>query len=373
MNSVKKLIKFLSVMLMLMPFAALDAAKPFEIEELEFKGTRVMDIIRVLSEDARNNIIATPEAGEKKVTIFLKKVTLEQAIRAICRISDLWYRRDESGAFRLMTKEQYSKDLVVGQDDAIRVFQLRNPNVIAIASAIEDLYGDRVEVSYGRNVTGAGGNVGQGNNRFGGRGNAGNNSRRNNSRNRNRNGSGRSGSGTLSRQQTLPEDLTVEQLAALSAGGSQVEAGQLASVSGMSKLIYVTVNTEHNLLIVKTSDPTILKSIASLVEQLDRPQTQVMLEMKIVDIKVGEDFNSLFNFELTDTKLSGDSVNPIILGGAAALSGAAAWFTSSSVRTSRPISSCWNKTTASTSFPTRCWWRPIIGRRRCSSARNGSW
>ena len=118
--------------------------------ELEFKDSKVSDIIRVLAEDAKVNIVATPEAGKKDVTIFLKKVTLEDAIKASCRISDLWYRYDDSGqgTFRLMTKEEYSKDLILGQDDNIKVFQLRNPNVIAIAMAIQNLYAPRVRVSF---------------------------------------------------------------------------------------------------------------------------------------------------------------------------------------------------------------------------------
>lgn len=141
-----------------------------EIAELEFKKTRLMDIIRVLSEDSVKNIIATPEAAEKEVSIFLKQVTLEQAIKAICRISDLWYRYDKEGkgTFRIMTKEEYSKDLVVGQDDDIRVFTLRNPNVIAIASAIEDLYGSRVEVSYGSGIANSSQQGNNNNNRSGG-------------------------------------------------------------------------------------------------------------------------------------------------------------------------------------------------------------
>lgn len=337
------------MMPLLMLLAAPAGAKPFEIQELEFKKSRVTDIIRVLSEDAQVNIIATPEAGEKEVTVFLKKVTLEEAIKAICRISGLWYRRDEgvNGTFRLMTKEQYSKDLVVGQDDTVRVFQLRNPNVIAIAMAIEDLYGYRVQVSYGNTGMGFGfGNMGSMGNRgrggmgggFGG--NRGGNYNRIGGGNYNRiggrmNGLGGRGyagnsrgmggmygaGGNMGLREKLPEDLTVEQLEELSEDGKQVEAERLSSVSGVNKVIYVTINTEHNLLIVKTSDASVLKSIASLVEQLDRPQTQVMLEMKIIDIKVGEDFSSLFNFEFKDTKLSGNSLNPIVLGGAAALSG----------------------------------------------------
>lgn len=150
----------------------------------------------------------------------------------------------------------------------------------------------------------------------------GGNSRRTGGRNRsNRGGSSRALSGTNSAQNQALKDLTIEQLESLTTAGKKVTTDNLLSVVGTSTLIYVTVNIEHNLLIVKTSDQALLKSISKLVKQLDRPQTQVMLEMKIIDIKVGEDFSSLFNFEITNSQITGDSTNPIILGGSAALTG----------------------------------------------------
>ncbi|MDT4292208.1 hypothetical protein RO575_21805 [Methylomonas sp. MO1] len=352
------------LMLLSAGFTVLAAAKSFEIQELEFKNSQVSDIIRVLSEDANVNIVATPEAGKKNVTIFLKKVSLEDAIRTICRISDLWYRRDDgdAGTFRLMTKEEYGKDLVMGQDDNVRVFQLRNPNVIAVAMAIESLYGNRVRVSYGNammlsgmgGMNGRGGNSrgggfgnnrGMGNTGFGGgmgggfgggygggfQGGFGGSSAGNMYGGRNNRFSGGVGSqgaaggryGNLQQgfREEVPKDLSVEQLAELGADGKRVDPGELSEVSGINKIIFVTINAEHNQLIVKTSDNAILKSISSLVEQLDKPQNQVMLEMKIIDVKVGEDFSSLFNFEIKNTKIQGDSLNPLIMGGAAAMTG----------------------------------------------------
>ncbi|OAI03519.1 hypothetical protein A1353_14495 [Methylomonas methanica] len=353
-------------MLLSAGFDVFAAAKSLEIQELEFKNSQVSDIIRVLSEDANVNIVATPEAGKKNVTIFLKKVSLEDAIRTICRISDLWYRRDDgdTGTYRLMTKEEYGKDLVMGQDDNVRVFQLRNPNVIAVAMAIESLYGNRVRVSYGNammlsgtgGMNGRGGNSrgggfgnnrGMGNTGFGGgmggfgggmgggfggfQGGFGGSSAGNMYGGRNNRFSGGMGSqgsaggryGNLQQgfREEVPKDLSVEQLAELGADGKRVDPGELSEVSGINKVIFVTINAEHNQLIVKTSDNAILKSISSLVEQLDKPQNQVMLEMKIIDVKVGEDFSSLFNFEIKNTKIQGDSLNPLIMGGAAAMTG----------------------------------------------------
>ncbi|MCQ8118315.1 type II secretion system protein GspD [Methylomonas rosea] len=370
MKIVKPLhIKVLCMLMLLSAgFSVLAAAKSFEIQELEFKNSQVSDIIRVLSEDANVNIVATPDAGKKNVTIFLKKVSLEDAIRTICRISDLWYRRDDgdSGTFRLMTKEEYGKDLVMGQDDNVRVFQLRNPNVIAVAMAIESLYGNRVRVSYGNAMMlsgmggmngrggnnrggGFGNNRGMGNTGFGGgmgggfgggygggfgggfQGGFGGGSAGNMYGGRNNRFSGGMGNqgaaggryGNLQQgfREEVPKDLSVEQLAELGADGKRVDPGELSEVSGINKVIFVTINAEHNQLIVKTSDNAILKSISSLVEQLDKPQNQVMLEMKIIDVKVGEDFSSLFNFEIKNTKIQGDSLNPLIMGGAAAMTG----------------------------------------------------
>lgn len=174
-------------------FSTASLASTFKIAELEFKNSRVADVIRVLAEDAEVNIIATPEAGDKEITVFLKDVSLEQAIKAICRVSNLWYRRDagKKGMFHIMTTEEYGKNLVVGQDDSIRVFQLHTPNVTAIATAIEDLYGDRVEVSFGQN-TQLGSNSQGGGNRSGS-----NNNRRNQSRGGSRS---RGGGGAVLRQ-----------------------------------------------------------------------------------------------------------------------------------------------------------------------------
>ncbi len=323
-------LSFVAILVLLcLPISPAVANNNFHIAELEFKKSAVTDIIRVLAEDANTNIIATPEAGEKEVTIFLKNVSLEEAIKSICRVSNLWYRRDEgrNGTFRLMTKEQFASDLVVGQDDEIRVFQLHNPNVIAIATAIEDLYDERVEVSYGDEIQSefGGGNSGnsggnnQNNNRR--RNNNSNDNRRNNNRNNSRGSGSRSGNQKLEQLDELPEDISYEHLIKLSEGGVKINSAKLTQVSGLNKTIYVTVNIEHNLLIVKTSDPGVLKTITQLVKQLDKPQTQVMLEMKIIEIKVDEDFSSLFNFELTNTGITGDSLTPITIGGAALTGG----------------------------------------------------
>ncbi|MEX0614524.1 MAG: hypothetical protein WD177_01335, partial [Methylophaga sp.] len=84
------------------------------IEEVEFNQSNMTDVIRALSELSNSNIIATSEAASRQVTIHLKNVTILDAIKSISRISDIWYRYDQdTNTFRLMSREEYSKDLII--------------------------------------------------------------------------------------------------------------------------------------------------------------------------------------------------------------------------------------------------------------------
>ncbi|MDX1565092.1 MAG: hypothetical protein R3236_06780, partial [Phycisphaeraceae bacterium] len=121
------------------------------IARLEFHKAKVTDALRLISELSNLNVVASSEAGETEVTMLLRNISAREAIETLCRVSGLWYRQDEAGGvWRVMTTEQYQKDLVVFRQDLTEVFQLRYPNAYAAAQAIEDLYPDRVELSLGR-------------------------------------------------------------------------------------------------------------------------------------------------------------------------------------------------------------------------------
>jgi len=305
------------------------------IKEIEFTGSNISDVVRTLSELSRQNIIATPEAAQKQVTIHLKNVTVLDAVKSISRISDLWYRYDEdTDTFRIMTREQYSKDLIVRESENIEIFRLLNANVLIIAQAIEDLFGQRVRLSYGlppaSNSSGSGSGA-SGLNRGGGfssvRG--GNSTVRNTSSNRSSFGSrgGRSSFGqnnlTQSGAQLESEELTVDQIEQIAnaieqSGSRNVSQEALQQATVQSQPIYVTVNNEHNMLVVRSDDKSVLSGIRQLIDRMDIPVPQVMLEMRILSVILGEDFNSIFNFSIQPSG-SNDSQQPILLGNNALL------------------------------------------------------
>lgn len=318
--------------LVLLPLKASHSAN--FIDEVEFSDTQLADVVRTLSELTETNIIATPEATDRRLTIHLKNVSVLDAVKSISRISNLWYRYDEdTNTYRIMTREEYSQDLVVRESENIEVFTLLNANVQIIAQAIEDLYGQRVILSLGQapgeDAFGTGGRSGSGGV------SRGNNSVRN-IRSSNIGGVGRStnrlssgGRGVAGNTLTNAGSqldgtiLTVDQISQLAAsvessGSTNISQETLKKVTIQSQPIYVTVNNEHNMIIVRTDDKTVLSSIEKLIKQMDIPVPQVMLEMQILSVILGEDFNSIFNFEL-QPRGSNQSQQPILLGNNALL------------------------------------------------------
>lgn len=295
---------------------ALFAAK--NISEIEYADSQLIDVIRTLSELSDSNIIATPEATQKRVTIHLKNTSVLDAIKSICRISDLWYRYDEdTNTYRIMTREEYSKDLIVRESDHIETYTLLNANVQIVAQAIEDLYGQRVILSLGtepgeRQIRGGSGRSGRSGSVRNSRSLSGGRGGRNNT--------------SFSGSQIDGRDLTVDQVSQLSQtlesqpAGSQnvVSSESLQQVSVQAQPIYITVNNEHNMIIVRTDDRKVIEAITRLVKKMDIPVPQVMLEMKILSVLLGEDFNSIFNFELQPGGAN-ESQQPILIGNNALL------------------------------------------------------
>ena len=295
--------------------APVSGNEEFKITKLEFKKARLVDVMRAISEISNTNIVPTKEAGEMEVTVYLRNITVHEAIDTISRSHGLWYRQDKvSRAYRVMTAKEYQSDIVVFRDDVTKVFNLLHPNPIIVATAIEDLYGSRVIMSLGAEqddfgIGGMGGN--SAGRSSGGSARSGQSSlrrqtgSRSNSSNSSRGGgASRRGAGqNTPAEGVITETLTPEQLARLDEAMTAAEDGlrmssdDLRGISRNEQLIYVTVNREHNLIIVRTSDLEVLRDIEDLIKEMDKPTQQVLLEMKILELTIGDSYNQLFNFQ----------------------------------------------------------------------------
>jgi general secretion pathway protein D len=314
------------------------------ISRLEFREAKMVDVIRALADMSGLNIVATKEAGGKDVTVFLQNISVKDALDTISKTAGLWYRHDRSSnTYRIMTTEEYQKDVVVYREDTTRVFNLLHPNPVIVASAIRDLYGTRVILSLGLESedfdimgngygsssgrgTGIGGRRGssgaRGYNRGGAR--AGQSALRRQTGGYNFSGGARSnarrtganGAADYLAEEVIAEALTADQIAAIGAltedQGNTLSSEALKGITRSEQLIYITVNREHNLIIVRTSDAEAVKEIERLVKEMDRPTPQVLLEMKILELSVGDSFSQTFSLG----SISNDGKHTLELGNA---------------------------------------------------------
>jgi len=288
------------------------------IGKLEFKDAAMIDVIRALADMSGLNIVATEEAAKKRVTVFLQDISVKDALDTISKNSGLWYRQEKSGkTFRIMTTKEYQQDMVVYREDTTRIFKLLHPNPTEVATAIRDIYGQRVMLPQlcdagevrrlGGSTTGvSGGSSSSSRTSNSGRQSTGTgNTRATNNRTTNT-GRGNTGGVTVAggylgqSDRLVNEQLTADQLAKLESaiGGTDngtVASDELGRITGSDPLIYLTVNCEHNLIVMRTGDMAAIKDIEHLVKQMDRPVPQVLLEMKILELSTGDSFEQLFD------------------------------------------------------------------------------
>lgn len=296
------------------------------IDLLDLRDATLRDAIRIIAEETGLNVVASEEAGQKTISCFLQGVTTRQAIESIAKTFGMWYREDESsGIIRMMTAKEFERDLATFRDEKTQVFTLLFPNAVDVAVAVRNLFGSRVRLSLDREIMNdeyreilqrfqrfdildrRGQSLGV----FGGQTGI------------NDFGSSQNGNGLFNNSSTEAADfrstrgvddddrdrrraesdanspaLTPDQLEtlqkALAASGDS-DGSLLEKLRGAQPSIFVTIMRRSNTIAVRSADGPALKEIERLVRRLDVPTPQVLLEVKILGLDLGDDFNSVFD------------------------------------------------------------------------------
>lgn len=293
------------------------------LSEIEFSDATVQDAIRVIAEQTGVNIVATREAGTRRFTLFLRALSVREAIDSIARVAGLWYRyNDKTGVYLVMTTEEYFRDITVFREENTEVFTLSFQNVVKVARTIQAMFGDdRVSLSeddevddmdlpgqtLDANFTGSTSSRGRGRTSRQGR------------------DSSRSGRATQRQITTDLQGMTTQQIerleqTELAPGEDPLTLSEetIARVRRQSSQapIYLAVNREHNQLFARTSDQAALEEIRRLVKESDRPTPQVLLEMKVLSVSLNDEFKYAFDFSFGSEGLTfgpndGQPPNPL--------------------------------------------------------------
>lgn len=323
------------------------------IEYLDLRQMPLTFAIRLINEETDINIVATNDAMLTEISLYIQNITVKEAIKTLCKCHGLWYREDEeSRIVRIMTLDEYQKDLVVFREEMTKVFTLLHPNAVDIGVAIRDVYGKRVVLSLGKEGlydeqyelerrfnrldllddrgqfssksrrSGFGNNYGGYGSGYGaGRSGSGYGGRYGM-------GGGRYGQGNLTgggqqgyeyeaaeTDARLDEGRLTAEQAALAArlesdgaitGEAAIEAGRI--LKGQEAPIYVTVILRNNQVVVRTGDAEAMDAIKDLVTRLDVPTPQVLLEVHVLSITLTDQFDSVF--DLTYSNEDAGLANP---------------------------------------------------------------
>jgi type II secretory pathway component GspD/PulD (secretin) len=263
------------------------------IHQLEFKDANMLDVVRALADISGLNIVATSEATKKPITIYLQNITVKDALDTITKNSGLWYRQDVlSKTYRIMSTTEYQRDMVVYREDTTRVFNLLHPNPVIVATAIRDIFPTRVQLSLGVTDTGTDSTLRQATTR----------TTTPILQTTTTLTTGAARTEQISDQKVITDKMTPDQLEKLDAaaeksGTGRVSSEDLSKINGSVQPIYITINREHNLIVVRTSDNEAMKEIERLIKEMDRPTPQVLLEMKILALDVGDSFRQSFHID----------------------------------------------------------------------------
>lgn len=285
------------------------------------KKCRVEDIMYMIARMSGRNILVTPDAGKVVTRVYLQNVTDIQAVESVCRMAGLWYREDGGDILRVMTSGEYARDLRVEPEVKTEVITLLYPDVNAVAQQIENLYPDRVELSANNiSTSSSSGQFGQRASRSrtvtsgyidGGRATLGGVTYR--IPERDREAAVRVASERVSSLRTITDGISTQPGAGITGADLDREIrGELEELHPMHQKIYITVFASDNKLLVRSADTKAVDDIKEIIEELDKPTPQVLLEVKILDVTLTDKFSSVFDIAGASDNSIGGPNSPVL-------------------------------------------------------------
>jgi len=321
------------LLLNLVLFTLTTHAQEPRMEVIDLRQVPLADVSRILSEASGLNVVSSVEAGKTIVSLYLANVEPRAALEALCRSHNLWFRDDEkSGIIRIHTPEEYQRDLGSFQEELTETFDLRFPNAEALGNAIRDLFGNRVRINQNSQqeqmqetqelqqrfqrfdiLDGRSQQLGFSSNQGGGNSqnglNGGNNRNGSNSLNslfgagQQQNFGNRFGNVQNQQQAIQPqriEGLSAEEIQSLQVSAAEERTAAVQRLLDERVDIFVTVIQRLNKVLVRTSDSQAMEQIHKLMLSIDVPTPTVLLEVKILRVRLDQGYRSAVDYLFND-------------------------------------------------------------------------
>ncbi|WP_024335998.1 type II secretion system protein GspD [Desulfotignum balticum] len=258
-----------------------------KITSLILRGISIRQLTQILTELCGYNVLPTKTIEDLKINIFMQDTDLRTALETICRLNDLWYR-EGSNIITLMTRAEFIDDIEVRQKEHTRAFSIKYTNAADMAKLIQALMGHEVYLSRIEDEKVYGHIDPEEKTKI-------------------------SGEYQGPRLETSAQRIIFmnpafeKSVNPAHAGTAEPESPaepQDTTLSGLSAksgekplLAILTVFRRNNSIIARSLDQGLLNEMAKIIEILDTPTSQVLLEVKILQITLGDEFESFFQFE----------------------------------------------------------------------------
>ncbi len=307
---------------------------PEFLRHVEADSVELGLLLRLIADQAGVNIALSDALRTRKASVFLRNVTAESAVEEICRSLDLLYRREgRGGVIRVMTKAEFNENLASFREELTEMFTLLYPNVVEMASVIYGLWPDRTFISLGEEDfdEDAEYEVSRRFRRFRLIEENGGSQFMSMESPQASSSSSRSGGGTFSfsrgsatanasqwerlkrRSRSAAADAPGYDDARLLAnayasGDTNLVESLRARIAPTTANIFVSLSRKNNMLFVRTSDARVMDQIRDLVKRLDVPTPMVLMEVKILELDVSDNFEASFSYSFNrDTHTVGNS------------------------------------------------------------------
>ncbi len=261
------------------------------VEVFQFDKTPLSEILRLISEMTGQNVVATPEIQALPISIYLNNVTPILALEVICKTYNLWFS-EQNNIIRVMKVEEYGRELTLRRDEQTRVYNLKYASCYTVGEAIRNVFGSRVLLtspenteSYGHVGTDEFPNIGE---------NVDQDIEDGDSDDSDRDYEKREKGVTELAGVKMDEQDLARMARLLREGGEFTPEMLLERQIGQARAL-MTIFPRNNSIIVRSVDSNLLSEVGSLVNQIDTPTRELLLEVKVLGVTLNEGMESFFD------------------------------------------------------------------------------
>lgn len=282
------------------------------LKSLLLREAPVEDVTRLIGEAWGKPIVVNESARDREISISLDNINCLNALKAVCHSNGLWYQEDtESGIIYVETLDDYIKGSRLNHQKRVEVLTVVYPRAEDVAASLQELFQEMVVYMEPEFKNGdASEDIERAIDRMSQLASlstlvdeGGSNTLSSGSRSSSSSRSSRSSrSGANDRDGIEATSRFQDELEELETRPDQVEASASGEPTRLNPgLVYLAAVRQSNTLLLRSSDPDAIRQIKDVVAELDRPQAQVLLEVKVLALDVSDEkqraVDILFNNE----------------------------------------------------------------------------